>query len=264
MRTHEIKIVAQMDRGLAYAEACFETFRVVQGQVFELVQHQRRLQDGLKSYGLLYANDELEHWFEQAISAASSQGDDILVRLTVSGGAAAWGLLRKDAHACHVQIQMMPYIVRHSADLETVIWPFPLREKRVKYTSDYAESLRAIQQWTLAKNIQNPMQALICSMDGHILSTVTANIALYRQGQWFTPQGAGILHGVVRHFLLQQGVLLESACPQSWLEDCEAMICLNSAVFVQAVASVDQRILDTRHPAMANVFNVLLGQPGVR
>jgi len=263
MRIHEIKIVTQLDRGLAYAEACFETFRVVQAQIFQLAQHQRRLQCALKSYGLICTDTEVESWFKQAINAANLQGDDILIRLTVSGGDAAWGLLRNNEHGYCVQIQMMPTMARQPLDLKTVQWPFPLREKWVKYTSDYAESLRAIQQWKQAGEIENPMQALICSDDGYVLSTLTANIALYRQGQWFTPQGVGILHGVVRHFLLQQGVLIESLCPQAWLDDCEAMVCMNSGIFVHAVSSVNQRILDVRHPAMTDLLSVLDGESGV-
>jgi len=231
---NEIKIVSQLDRGLAYAEACFETFRVLNGHVFQQIEHQLRLQKGLKTYGLICTGDELKNWFEQAVTAANMHGDDMLLRMTVSGGDAAWGLLAKNPQP-HVQIQMMPSANRNPLHLQSVIWPFPLREKKVKYTADYAESLRAIQQWGL----DNPMQqALIGSDSGNILSTLTANIAIYRQGQWCTPQGLGILSGVVRHFLLEQGV-------------------------VQPVASLNGRDLDVNHPAMSKLFSAFKGMSGV-
>jgi len=255
---NEIKIVTQLDRGLAYAEACFETFCVLKGQVFQQVEHQKRLQRGLKNYALACTDTELEKWFEQAKIAAHKQFDDSMVRMTVSTGEADWGLLARQ-QSCHVCIQIMPTPKRRVLHLEPVVWPFPLREKDAKYTADYAESLRAIQQWRLDK----PMRALLCSDTGNVLSTLTANIALYRQGQWFTPQGLGILHGTVRQFLLQQGVLLEADCPSAWLDDCEAMVCMNSGVFVQAVASFADRKLDVNHAAIKPLYAVLNAKLGV-
>ncbi len=264
MRINEIKIVTQLDRGLAYAEACFETFRVLDGHVFQQAEHQQRLQDGLETYGLICTGSRLKNCFKQAISEASLQGNDMLVRMTVSAGAADWGLLLKDAQP-HVQVQIIPSVARQALHLQTVLWPFPLREKSVKYTADYAESLRAVVQWKL----DNPMEALICSDAGYVLSTLTANIAIYRHGQWFTPQGLGVLSGVVRQFLLDDGVLIESDCPSSWLNDCEAMVCMNSGLFVQPVISVNGRDLYVNHPAigkLVDAFEDTLGVPamGVR
>jgi len=258
MRMNEIKIVGQLDRGLAYAEACFETFRVLDGYIFQQTEHQQRLQYGLESYGLICTDDELENWFEQAVSAANMQGDDMLVRMTVSGGDAGWGLLLKNIQP-YVQIQMLPAGVRKPLYLQSVVWPFPLREKKVKYTADYAESLRATQQWKLDASLQ----ALICSGDGNILSTLTANIAIYRQGQWFTPQGLGILHGTVRQFLLEKGILSEAICPVAWLDDCEAVACMNSGVFVQSVMLLNARKLDVNHPAIGKLFTAFDGLLGV-
>ncbi len=40
------------DRGLLYAEACFETFRVVNGAIFSWREHEKRLRLGLSLFGL--------------------------------------------------------------------------------------------------------------------------------------------------------------------------------------------------------------------
>ena len=255
MSSDEIKIVTQMDRGLAYAEGCFETFRVVQGRIFQRRAHQRRLQQGLQSFGMHCPDAELDSWFRQAVCAVKD--DDALVRMTVSGGDAAWGLV-PDQRRPHVQIQMIRPPKRKTLHLQTVQWPFPLREKLVKYMADYAESLRAIQLWGL----KEPMQALVCS-EKLLLSTLTANIATYRAGQWWTPQGPGVLHGTVRRFLLQKGVMREAHCPIAWLADCEAMVCLNSGVFIQPVASVNGRSLATGHDVIKALYGALEGEGGV-
>ncbi len=268
MRMNEIKIVKQLERGLAYAEACFETFRVVQGHVFQRAEHQLRLQHGLKSYGFRCADGEMSSWFEQAIAEACIQGNDILVRLTVSAGDAGWGLLRKpDEHSddnVHAQVQMMSPIEPTPVHLEAVLWPFPLREKRVKYTSDYAESLRAMQQWRCSgEKVDAPMQALVCSPDGNVLSTLTANIMIYRHGQWYTPVGDGILSGVIQQFLLQNKLAVACECPVSWLDDCEAIALSNSGIFVRAAHSVNGRALDVSHSALAMFVDTLKGCEGV-
>ncbi|PCI43366.1 MAG: hypothetical protein COB41_07240 [Proteobacteria bacterium] len=267
MRMNEIKIVEQLDRGLAYAEACFETFRVFDGCVFQQAEHQQRLQYGLKSYGFSCADEDVNSWFEQAMSAASIQGNDILVRLTVSAGDADWGLLHKAderSSDVHVQVQMILPIKPIPAHLKTVRWPFPLREKKAKYTSDYAESLRAIQQWRCSEEkLDAPMQALICASDGNLLSTLTGNIMIYRHGQWHTPVGDGILSGVIQQFLLRNKLLVACECPVLWLDDCEAIALSNSGIFVRAAHSVNSRALDVSGSSFSIFVDALKGCKGV-
>jgi len=91
MRPYEIKITETLDRGLAYAESCFETCRVVRGEIFSLPAHVQRLQTGMKAFGWDVSSERVAHWFQLAIQAAAAKGDDLLLRLTVSGGEASWG-----------------------------------------------------------------------------------------------------------------------------------------------------------------------------
>jgi branched-subunit amino acid aminotransferase/4-amino-4-deoxychorismate lyase len=264
MRTNEIKIQSQfvprLARGIAYAEGCFETCRVVQGKVFQQNLHEQRLQKAMAAYGWHIEQNTLSVWFSHAINAAAKQGDDILLRLTVAGGEADWGLFAEQTPSFYVQ--MMPVKPRQPVHLKAVQWPFPLHEKYAKFTSDYAQGLRATQLWK--DKLAEHQQALVCSEHSMVLGTLTSNIALYREGQWHTPQGMGILCGIVRNDLLQQGVLHETPCPISWLDDCEAMACLNSGVFVQKVVSINQRVLDTEHHAYLLLTDALRGQVGVK
>ena len=265
MRMNEIKIVSQflpkMERGIAYGEACFETLRVYQGKVFQCKSHQYRLQQAMAAYGWDMEIEALSQWFESSIKASYRYGDDVLMRFTVSGGDAAWGLLPAQGQQPSFYVQAMPMQKRGKVQLQSVIWPFALHEKYAKFSSDYAEGLRARQIWK--SSIAGDSQALVCSNHGEVLSTLTSNIALYRQGQWHTPQGLGILKGIVREYLVQKEVLSEAVCPVSWLDDCEVMVCINSGVFVQAVSHINARVLPRQHHAYAILTHALAGESGV-
>jgi len=261
MLTTEIKICDSLDRGLSYGEAVFETFCIVGGAVFCLPLHKKRLQKGLALYGLDVSHGVLDSWFEQAITSVSEQHDSLL-RITVSGGDADWGLLPPHQQNPSVYVQHLAIQSHRAAlHLKSCEWPFPLHDKQAKLSSDYAEILRAYQR--VKNNLNAEMQPLFCSVDGMILSSLTANIALYRQGEWLAPMGMGILTGVVRGYLLNQGIMRQMHCPQAWLDDCEAIVCLNSGVFVQPVASINGRGLDVQHLAYQPLKQAFKGEPGV-
>lgn len=253
-----IHCVEHLDRGLSYAECCFETFRVIDGAIFAWDYHWSRLQQGLQSFGMTLA-DKLEHQIlQQCLSAAKDKADDCLVRLTVSGGDAPWGL--KQQAMPNIFIQSLPFQAKTTAShLQSVEYPFPLMSKNAKFAADYALTLRASQSWVL-KDLN---LALICK-GGVILGGITANLALYVDGQWLTPEGEGILTGTIRHFLIQKGFMQALACPTSLLEQTEATVLLNSGSFLQVVHSIDNNALHTQHPAIADLQHILQDQKGIQ
>ena len=241
-----------MDRGLAYAEACFETFRVIHGEVFGWEQHMSRLADGLACFGLALDAEGLAAL--QSAVHGTATGDDMLVRVTVSGGVSEWGLQRR-ASSLRIHVQSMPYIGSGTADLEAREWPFPPKPRPAKFTSDYAETLRAL----ATAGRREPL----FTHAGNILCTATANVLLYRQGGWWTPAaGNGIVPGVIRGFLLQHGVR-EAVCPVEWLADCEAMLLCNSGSFLRPVVRIGEHQLNPGHTAIAALRQPLRNQPGV-
>jgi len=258
--SYHMQFTNTLDRGLAYAESCFETWRVVHGHVFLMVKHQQRLQLAMGLLGWQVDDAVVEDWFNQASEAAMHAADDVLVRMTISAGEAAWGLLPQDVQDLEVYVQLMPSQKRSALQLQAVVWRFPRYEKLAKFTADYAMMLRAMQTWKA--ELARGQQPLLCQQ-GDIMHSLTANVLLYRQGQWWTPDGLGILNGVVQGYLLAQGVLQACVCPTSWLDDCEAMACCNSGVFVQPVASINGRNLNIEHVAFAALYAALAPKKGV-
>jgi len=253
-----------LDRGIGYGEACFETFRVIEGEVFALDQHFSRLADGLQSFGILLSKGNMESIRAQAIEHAAGIADDVLVKVTVTGGIAEWGLIRNRDQQPEVYIQCMPYVPTfQKIMLSTVEWPYATELKQAKFSSDYALSLRATKQWE-GEGLSEKMTPLICK-NGLVLSGLTTNVLLYREGSWHTPDesNGGVLQGVVRNELVAASVLTLSDCPVLWLDDCEAIGFTNSGVFIQPASMVNSRKLNREHQAFEMLYQVLRDKPGM-
>ncbi|MCF6208503.1 MAG: aminotransferase class IV [Ghiorsea sp.] len=253
-----IHCVDHLNRGLSYAESCFETFRVIDGAIFLWDKHWQRLQHGFASFGLCLPEKHQENIKQSCLQAAKKEGSDCLVRLTVTGGEAAWGLIQQATP--QVYIQTLPFVPKQQTiHLQSVEYPFALLPKPAKFTSDYALTLRAKQHWTL----QDEKSPLICK-NGVLLGGLVANIALFSQGKWLTPQGDGILAGTIRDYLIQQGLMTPQSCSTQLLAQTEAAVLLNSGSFLQVVQTIDNKPLQTQHPAIADLQQNLQAQQGVR
>lgn len=249
--------VDQIERGMAYAEACFETFRVIDGCCFAWPAHQRRLAIGLSEFGIELADDDCRNLYEATVEAAAAIGSDALVRVTVTGGEAGWGLINKSVSPA-AYIQAMAYAgYSGPVSLRLKRWPFPLKQKRAKFCSDYAETLRALNG---SKDID-----FLFERDGMLIAAATANLLLYRKGRWWTPvAGDGVLPGVIRGALLEAGAVREAECPLAWLDECEAVALTNSGQFVRRVAEItDIKRYDVEHCAFDELSQVLVGEAGL-
>jgi len=250
-----------MDRGLAYAEACFETFRVIDGHIFDWLGHWQRLALGLSEFGILLSPGQDEEVLFACLREAARNGDDALVRLTVSGGESGWGLTGRVVEPV-VYIQAMAFAASSTPQfLRLEVWPFALQRKTAKFVADYAYTLRAMHGATDAH--------VLFEQDGLLLATATANILLYSDGNWWTPPDtAGVLPGRVRAFLIRHQLVHEKPCPLEWLQDCEAMAVCNSGLFIQPVAWVEgverTESMMVQHPALQTLTDMLGKEEGAR
>lgn len=255
------------DRGLLYAEACFETVRVVAGAVFRWEAHMARLARGLAAYGLPMPESPMPEsgaaLLDRVRMAAAATGADAIVRLTVTGGVAARGLMPEGPREPAVFVHAWPWRAAPPARLRSVVWPLPLADRPAKWTSDYAATIRALRMPEVAGRLQRGEEALIVD-GGRLVSATTANLALHLDGQWRTPRlGPGVLPGIVRAALLDAGALVEADCDAAMLARCDAMALLSSGAFVRPVASVDNRALSLDEALFAPLWDALAGQEGV-
>ncbi|MBF0281830.1 MAG: aminotransferase class IV [Zetaproteobacteria bacterium] len=259
-----IEIVSHLDRGISYGESCFETVRVIKGAIFAWPAHWQRFKRGGNAFGIDLA-EPLDDQLNRAILEAASQfqgaesGDDCMVRITLTGGIAMRGLLPTPASTPHIFIQCAAYVAQPPAQLTVAEFPFALQAREAKFSSDYALTLRAYQQWKVAQQWHDPVEILI-HHHGRILSTMSANILLFykaptqtvHEGRWHTPtrEGGGVLKGIVRDFFLAQAMVTESLCELPMLSAIEAAVLCNSGCFVRPVAAIGGHTFDPEHPAI--------------
>jgi len=250
--------VATLNRGLAYGEGCFETFRVIDGCVFALPQHQQRLTRAAAEFGW---SVDARLLLDDAIAKAKQEGDDVLVRLTLTGGDAPWGVLPPINAMPTTWLQSMPTPTRSPLHLRMIdCGNTALRRRDVKRNADYADPLRIYQQ--SRQQLHDDEQMLFCA-DNKMISTMTANLIVYDQGQWITPEDNHLLTGIVRHALLQEKHIIVKPCWQSLAKSCEAMACINSGVFIQPVAAINGRPLASQHHAFESLYDFFKHQKGV-
>ncbi len=225
-----------MERGLAYAEGCFETFRIVHGILFDWPAHVQRLQRGLAAFGYELDRAMADMLYRQCLQQASAVADDALVRLTVSVGEAEQGLLQMSGEMV-ARIQVKAYQPRQTPlQLQSCCWPWDVRPKIAKWTGDYAHLSMLLRRLGTMD--------VVFTHEEMVLAGAVANTLIYRQGQWWTPPaGPGVLPGVIRAHLIAAGVVREAACPAAWLHDCEALALSNSGAFVQLAQQIDGRVL---------------------
>jgi branched-subunit amino acid aminotransferase/4-amino-4-deoxychorismate lyase len=242
------------DRGLMYGEACFETLRVIRGANFRWPAHLARLRAGAAAFGWVGPEDAPLR--TACLAAAERVGEDVLVRLTLSGGQAPWGLWQ--ASVPEVQVQAIAYAgTPDDLRLQALDWPFPPRQRPAKFSADYAETLRAMVQWRQDGWLDPAAQPLVCA-GGRILAGLSANVLLHRHGRWLTPEIApGVLPGIVRQALVEAGVVTACPCPVTWLGEAEAMAQINAGAFVRPVAAIDGRALDTAPARFAGLWRAL-------
>jgi len=253
-----VQKVATLDRGLAYGEGCFETFRVIDGAVFALAKHQQRLSRAAAEFGWSINGELL---LDDAIEAGKREGNDLLMRVTLTGGAAPWGVLPPRHSSATTWLQSMPTPARAPLHLRMVdCGNTVLRSRDVKRNADYADTLRIYQQ--SRHQLSHGEQILLCGND-KIISTMTANVIIYHQGQWITPANDHLLTGITRSVLLQQGLIVIKPCCQTLAQSCQAMACINSGVFIQPVAAVNGRSLAVRHHAFKPLYDFFKQQQGV-
>jgi len=232
---------------------------VVRGEIFRWPLHQARLQRGLMQFGLCCPN----HLLSVCLNAAKPVGDDVLVRLTLSGGVAERGLMPKDERKPQVHVQAWPYQQpEQPLALRSLIWPSAEMVRNAKFTSDYAMTIRLLHQARQDGLLADHEQGLFMYND-KILAMETANILIHVDGQWFTPDSDAVLPGVIRAALLESGRVKRVPCPVVWLQTCDAMAVCNSGCFVRAVDSIDGRQLDTSAELFSTLFGIFEGQSGV-
>jgi 4-amino-4-deoxychorismate lyase len=244
----EVGAVQASDRGLAYGDGLFETMRACRGGVPWFARHWARLAAGAERLGL--SLPEREQVDAVAADLLRDGGDGVL-KLLVSRGAGgrgyapppepaqpAWLLARHPLPAparrdglhlrwCRTRLAVQPRLagIKHCNRLEQVLARAEWRDAA----------------WD---------EGLVLDSDGRVVSAISANLLVFREGRWRTPRvdRCGVA-GVCRGWLLETGQAEEAEVPVEHVETADALALCNAVRGILPVARLGDRAWPA-HPAV--------------
>jgi D-amino acid aminotransferase len=197
--------VSVYDRGLLYGDGLFETMRAYRGSVFAIEEHFHRLRTSADILGLPVAARDWPATIGLLLARNRLARRDASVRLTITRGPAAPGvLLPPDAVRSTTIIMAQPLDAsiarRQRAGIKAALLPFAPRGFLREHKSlDY---LPAVVGRVLA-SYQGADEGLFVRPDQVVTEGTTSSLFIVRDGVLCTPPARDILPGITRAKVLE-------------------------------------------------------------
>jgi branched-chain amino acid aminotransferase len=220
--------IAPTDRGFTLGDGVFETLLVLNGQICLLPYHLERLREDLQILSIDLGLDDLGLTGLLQEAVERNRLTTGILRLTVSRGPGQRGLI-PDAG-------VQPTLVITPSLGQPIFSPVRLvlaqNTRRNEFSPlsrikslNYLDNLLA-RQGAIAQGADD---ALLLNTTGYLTESSVANFCVRLNGQWFTPPvEAGVLPGVIRRRLLEQGDVQVQPLLPSELDQADAMLLCNS------------------------------------
>lgn len=196
--------ISVFDRGLLYGDGLFETLRAYRGRPFALDAHLARLQESADVLGFVVPRRPWRRDIEALLKKNGLLGSDGWVRITVTRGVGARGLL-PPAHPRPALIVMAgrldPAIARvQRFGARVALVPFArhgfLAEHKVlSYLAGVLGKVMAARH--------EAFDGLFVNADGCVTEGTTTNVFVWRGKRLLTPPIAGILPGITRRMIIE-------------------------------------------------------------
>ncbi|WP_169308547.1 aminotransferase class IV [Nitratifractor salsuginis] len=174
-----------------------ETLRIEGGEVQNLLWHNRRFNRSRRE--LFGAEEELD--------LADFLGD--------LPGEGIWRA--RVLYTLYIEkVELLPYTLR-----------LPKSFASVEFQDDYRFKYADRSSFDALKAAHPEAEELLLCRDGLLTDTTIANLALYRDGRWFTP-ARPLLEGTTRARLLVEGKLIPAEIPCASLGEYEALAVMNA------------------------------------
>lgn len=233
------------NRGLAYGDGLFETMRVHQGVVPMWQRHLVRLRDGARRLGIpLPASDVLT---ARVADIASGHADGVLKLLLARGpGGRGYASVPNAPSDWQLSLHALPAVPTEPLRLHGC-------ETRLALQPALAgiKHCNRLEQVLACAEVERAMcdEGLLRDTDGNIVSATSANLMVLADGGWITPpvDQCGVA-GVLRGWLLEQGLVQAANVSPSQLESAEALALCNAVRGILPVRAVDG-LAFAPHPA---------------
>ena len=235
----ESDVIDIADRGLAYGDGLFETFRVINERPLWWDRHLARLQRGAQVLGIELPNPTRLHI--EALNCCEGAADGVL-KLILTRGSSGRGYRPGDGSPTRI-LSLHPSPTRQ--DSITAI----RCEARLATQPLLAgfKHLNRLEQVLAARECQqaNVDEGLLFDGDGRLVSAVAGNVFLLRDGEWLTPiiDRCGVA-GICREWLLENlASCRETALGDDDVKAAEAVFVCNSVRGILPVSELDGRAL---------------------
>ena len=239
--------ISVFDRGLLYGDGLFETLRAYRGRPFALHEHLVRLQASADFLGLVVPRRPWRRDIESLLKRNGLVTTDAWVRITVTRGVGARGLLppaRPRPALITMAGTLDPAIARvQRFGARVALIPFArhgfLAEHKVlSYLPGVLGKVMAARH--------EAFEGLFVNTDGHITEGTTTNVFAWRGRRLCTPPIAGILPGLTRRLVIKLAVtdgvrVSESPLTADDLLDADEAFLSSSLVEVVPITTVNAR-----------------------
>jgi len=201
---HE-RAISALDHGLTVGDGAFETCTLVQGKVFALTRHLRRLEQSLRGIGL---PDDVEPRVLEGVDAVLSQAGSLSgrLRITVTAGAGTGagqpGSARGSARPT-VIVTAAPAVM--AAEGRAVRSPWVRNERSAVAglkTISYIDNVVALAD----ARARGGDEALLANTVGELCEGTMSNVFVEVGGELLTPPlSSGCLGGITRELVLEWG-----------------------------------------------------------
>ncbi|MDR2567179.1 MAG: aminotransferase class IV [Bifidobacteriaceae bacterium] len=230
-----------LDHGITVGDGVFEAIKVVNGRVFALTRHIRRMARSAAGLGLEFPGEDVVRRVVAEVveaNAALLTGPADVLRITLTAGRGAVGSSR----VAGARPSLFALVTSHDLEPATtsvITVPFtrnPHGALAGLKTTSYAENALAL---ALAQ-AAGASEALFPNTEGRLTEGTGSNVFLVLDGRLVTPPLAdGPLGGVTRDLLLEWTDAVEESVPMAALREAEEVFITSTGRNVQAVVQID-------------------------
>ena len=245
----EVAGIDPANRGLAYGDGLFETMRVHHGALPLWPRHLARLREGAQRLGIVLPSLDV---VEARIAEVIADCDGGVLKLLLTRGEGGRGYAPPVDALPTWMLSLHPSPASPTAALR-VLWC----ETRLALQP----ALAGIKHCNRLEQVLARAEAEAAGCDegllrdsaGNAISATSANLLVLRDGRWLTPPvyACGVA-GVLRGWLLEQGLADVAQLAPAQVESADALALCNAVRGILPVASLGARAW-APHPALAEL-----------
>jgi 4-amino-4-deoxychorismate lyase len=240
--------IQSSDRSFQYGDAIFSTVRIRAGRPQLWSLHWQRLCHSMQRLGFAAMNDAAV--LQQVLATISAQEQVLKVLISRGEGARGYGTLGILSPQLYCWTAPLPdYQQVRERGVRLGLAQMRLAQQPLLAGIKHCSRLETV---LLKREAEQSGfdDLLVCDQQDFLIEATAANLLLWRDGQWWTPElrQAGVA-GVMRQLLLDTGLVNTTLLPLADLAKATAMALCNALTGIVPVLSVAGRPLDVE-PAL--------------